>query len=284
MVSNHRSVNGTYMNDIRKEIALINKEYEDICPEIPGEKIFDILKNKGNLIIKDFVDEKFWGIYINKNDQNFFIINSNMMLEQQIFAAAHELAHSMEFARIPIEVLNEEKFWEHISGKIESGKITEAEFKANRFAAELLIDEKVLIKHFTKLKNVYEPAVVTIKLADLFLVPFRTVAKRFIEVNLYKKAIVAELLNLKTEEIRELAKRYECCTRNFTITKENKFSEYVNKALALYENEKMTYARLKKFLDLVDSNPIEFGVEDEGGAFGIMKDYYSKEHPLDNNE
>lgn len=281
MASRHKPEINRKIDLVRKEIALIHREYRDICSEIPGERIFDILKDRGNLILESFAEEPFWGIFIYRNNQNFFIINSAMTLERQIFAAAHELAHSMEFAGIKLEVLKYEMLGDYINGKMESVKVRDQEWVANRFAAELLVDEDVLKKNYLKLKNSNSPEVVAIKLADRFVVPFRTIAKRFNELGIYSKRITGSLLKMQENEVRDLAKRYECCTRNFAVTNTRKLSGYSNKALTLYENERMTYKRLTKVLGLIDQRPEDFDIKDENQIFEIMKSHYKKQPSVD---
>jgi len=89
-----------------------------------------------------------------------------------VFAAAHELYHiwyEQNSDALPVDLLNEQD------------KKT-GEKKANRFAAEFLIDE-VLLKQEIELYKIKKFTIKSIlQLAELFTVPYRTMVKRLKEI------------------------------------------------------------------------------------------------------
>jgi len=276
MVSRHKQPDKSALEAIRREVAMIFHEMRDVCSRVPGEDIFRILERKGTVILESFKETDLWGIYICKKKRNFFFINSSLPLEKQIFAAAHELAHSLEIAKISAEVLKGEVFADYISGNGNQSELLKAELIANRFAAELLVDEKILFDRFSILKKTYDIEVIAVKLSDFFLVPFRTVAKRLIETDLISDVEADRLLSKNDDDIKVLAGRYECCSNNFKISGIQKTGGYKNKALTLYENELMTYARLSKILKTINETPEDNNIDNMNHE--IIKDHDTKTH------
>jgi Zn-dependent peptidase ImmA (M78 family) len=253
--------------DIRKitaEVALINQENSFIAPGCIKEEIFGLLEKIGTLIFYPFEEESLWGIYVCKSEKHYFIINSLITLEKQVFAGAHELAHSLEMAKVRIEVITADLMTEYVNNKQYGEQIKKADIIANRFAAELLVGKKQLQERFDELPDSYSNMVKAVLLSDVFLVPYKTIVKRFSETEIIKdENIINELLNVTEETIKSMAERYECCRRNFEISKEKRLGGYQNKALMMYENELSTFEELKEKLDLIQKKPEDFGIFDD---------------------
>jgi Zn-dependent peptidase ImmA (M78 family) len=249
---------------INAEVALINQENSFIAPGCIKDEIFGLLEKVGTLIFYPFEEENLWGIYICKNERHYFIINTLIPLEKQVFAGAHELAHSLDMAKVRIEVITADLMTEYVNNKEYGEKIKKADIIANRFAAELLVGKKQLQERFDELPESYSNIVKAVLLSDIFLVPYKTIVKRFSETELIKdEKIISELLNVDDKTIKSIAERYECCRRNFEISKEKRLGGYTNKALMMYEHELSTFKELKERLELVQKKPEEFKVFDD---------------------
>lgn len=249
---------------INAEVALINQEYSFIAPGCLKDEIFGLLEKVGTLIFYPFEEENLWGIYVCKNEKNYFIINSSITLEKQIFAGAHELAHSLDMAKVKFEIVTADLMTEYVDNKKYGEKIKEADMIANRFAAELLVGKKQLQERFNELPETYNNIIKAVLLSDIFLVPFKTIVKRFSETEIIKdEKKICDLLSVDDETIKSIAERYECCRRNFETSKEKRLGGYINKALMMYENELSTFKELGEKLELIQKKPEDFEVFDD---------------------
>ncbi len=251
-------------NDIReiiREVALIRQNNSLDSAVCLRDGVFKILDNTGTLIFYPFEGENLWGIYIYKDEKNFYIINSGIEREKQVFAAAHELAHSLEIAKVAYETVTPELMMEYTNHSQYGDKIIKADKIANRFAAELMVGDKALKELFYKLPKYYKLLVKTVILSGEFLVPYKAIVKRLEETGIIDKAEMNKLLEIKENEIKLIAERYECCTGNYGISKEKLFGGYANKALTMYENDLYTYNDLKKKLELIGKTPEDYDIQ-----------------------
>ena len=191
-----------------KEIKDHAREKLGICRktnDVIGSQIFSILGLYARVIYYPFGKDAPWGfirISGSRNDaaldKPFVAINTSIPVPCQVFAAVHELYHI---------------WYEHNPDVLPSDLLDEDdkeinEKKANRFAAEFLIDEMMLrqeiqtygIKKFD-IKSV-------LQLADLFTVPYRAMAKRLFETGFIKAEEKDILLSESDESIARLRKRY----------------------------------------------------------------------------
>ena len=147
--------------------------------DIIGTQIFSILRLYARVIYYPLGKHAPWGftrISGSKNDASlekpFVALNSSIPLDCQVFAAAHELYHIWYEQNpdiLPSDLLNDQN------------KKT-SEKKANRFAAEFLMD-KMLLKQEIELYNIKKFTIKSIlQLAELFTVPYRTMVKRLREI------------------------------------------------------------------------------------------------------
>lgn len=278
-----------YSNDIshedllrlKKEIAYVTSTYSD-CQSGPiRESIFHILDELGTLILYPFEEEELWGIYVSKDEKNIFILNSAMTLEKMIFAAAHEIAHSLDIAKVSFEIITADLITEYTNHFQFGDVLKRAERIANRFAAELLIDESLLLSKLDSYRKRYSSFVQAVLLSDYFLVPYKAIIKRFAEIGyITNESEIEELLSIDTHTVNEISERYECRKRNIEIRNEKKLGGYIDKALLLYENELSTYTELKNYLALLDIEPERYDIFDD------RFDYYSllNEGPIDIEE
>lgn len=260
----NKHITSEILRQINAEVALMNQEYSLTSPGHLKDEIFDLLEKVGTLIFYPFEEENLWGIYISKNEKHYFIINSSISLEKQIFAGAHELAHSLDMAIVKFEIVTADIMTEYVNHKDFGEELEKADAIANRFAAELLVGRKQLQGKFVELPDSYDYLTKAVLLSDIFLVPYKTIIKRFIEVEILKdNDIIAELLEVKVETIKLICDRYECCRRNFEISNEKKLGGYVNKALILYEEELSTFEELKSRLELLKKVPEDYEIFDD---------------------
>ncbi len=264
MDCSNNKLSETLIRQINKEVAFINQMFSLTPPRYLKDEIFELLKKVGTLIFYPIKEENFWGIYVFMDEKLYFIIYSCIVLEKQVFAGAHELAHSLDIAKVKVEVLTADLMTEYVNHKEYGTDIERADLIANRFAAELLVGEKVLFKKYDELPKKYDIVAKAVLLSDIFLVPYKTIVKRFLETGLITdQSEINSLLDITDEQIKTVAERYECCRRNYEITEEKRLGGYVNKALMLYEHELSTFEELQNRLELLQKTPEDYGVQDD---------------------
>jgi Zn-dependent peptidase ImmA (M78 family) len=258
------SIPAEMLRRIKAESAYVTREYADCVSGPVRDGIFSILERAGTLILYPFNEKDLCGIYIFKDEQHFFILNTSIPLERQVFAAAHEFAHSLDIARVMFEVVTCEILTEY-SDHAEAGKqIQEADEIANRFAAELLLEEESFNRAYERLPKEHSMEVKAVLLSDWFLVPYKAIIRRFAETGmLLESEQIERLLHIDTQELERISLRFECCTRNKEVSKDRRLGGYRNKALLLYEQELSTYEELKERLALLGETPQAYGVFDD---------------------
>lgn len=175
-------------------------------------------------------------------------INSSIPVDCQVFAAAHELYHIWydEKAEIvPANIIDESD---------------RNELKANRFAAEFLVDEDLLLREL----NMYSISgdSITIKdilrLSELFTVPYRTMAKRLYETGVYDKKNRDLFLSKTEEEVLAARKRFAIpvpqSDSRIAIDTLNDL------AVNAYEKQLISYEKLAYLLSISELTPADIGV------------------------
>jgi len=171
--------------------------------DIIGTQIFSILGLYARVIYYPLKKDAPWGFTRISGSQNdaalkkpFVAINTSIPVDCQVFAAAHELYHIWYEQNpdvLPSDLLDEED-------KRASEK------RANRFAAEFLVDEMLLKQEI----ELYKIKKITIKsilqLADLFMVPYRTMAKRLREINVIGEDELNKYLTETEDSIQNIKK------------------------------------------------------------------------------
>lgn len=259
------------IGEIKADVLVVLDKYNLSPQNRIGEDIFEILKKEGFLIFHPFEDTRVWGVFISKNNEKYFVINSSLKLEEMIFAAAHEYAHSRKIAYREMEILTGGQLNEYLNGSEENGSTEEIERKASRFAAELLVNGKKLKNYIDDEFNGDELTLMhVLKLSEYFLVPYKTIVRRLREENIIDEENFYDFEEITKEKLKFTTNRYELCVKNNLISKEKRYGEYTNMLLKLYENDLRTYSELKEMLELLKSVPSDFGIDEETDIFDFM--------------
>lgn len=252
-------------NELNKfEIAGIKnlaKEKLGLCRktnDIIGTQIFSILGLYARVIYYPLGKDAPWGFTRISGSQNdstlekpFVALNSSIPMDCQVFAAAHELYHiwyEQNPDMLPSDLLNEQ-----------DKKISEK--KANRFAAEFLVDEQMLrqeidlyrIKKFTT-KSI-------LQLSELFTVPYRTLVKRLREIDMIKDTEQTKFLDETEESLEKYKKRY-----SFSSQKSEErivMDNLIELAVNAYELNYITYEKLEYLLGMSNLKPEDLGIGEE---------------------
>lgn len=225
--------------------------------DIIGRQIFHILELENKVLYYPIEDREVWGFSERIGGKSFVWINTAIAYDRQVFAAAHELYHlwfdngGEVILKIDIE-------------EIENSAISRNEQKANRFAAEFLMNEELLLqeirtsgmdKNKIDIKDIF-------KLSNLFLVPYKTMVKRLYEINLINQKRYMELIELSNDEVEIWRTRLGLSLP----TRDNKIglSDLVDKAMSLYEKKKITREKLEYLLEFAGLTTEEMGIRDEG--------------------
>ena len=241
-----------------KEVQQQAKSKLGVCYKqnvIIGTQIFHILKQYARVIYYPFGKNAPWGftrINGSKNDSDserpFVAINTSIPIPCQVFAAAHELYHiwyEQHPDLLPANLLDE--------------NIKELnEKKANRFAAEFLMDELLLKKEI----QFYGIEEITIKeilqLAELFMVPYKSMVKRLYEIDIIKKDKAVNLFKESDESVNRYRKRY-----SFSESEANNkiaVDNLVELAVDAYDKSLVTFEKLEYLLGICGLNPSDLGI------------------------
>jgi len=252
------------LNDNIKEKNIINLIIKD--------DIFRLLENECKVLyypIEDDVCAFYMRIETESGLEKFVFINTSMPYEKQIFAAAHELSHIWGISEDRQEVLYDSSMDGYIDTQKQYANTCKekTELIANRFAAELLVVENILENELKRDKIKHSDDInidIIIRLMDLFLVPYKTIIKRLYEIGKLSSNKYDELLeipaHLEDSPIIQHQKRLGLCHRNNTVTKEKKFSNFLDIATKLYDKEVRTFTKLEYLLKIFDIKPQELGV------------------------
>lgn len=223
--------------------------------DVIGSQIFSILELQNKVLYYPIEDEEVWGFSEKINEKSFIWINTAIAYDKQVFAAAHELYH-LWFEDHGEVILKKDV--EETEEAVQSN-----ELKANRFAAEFLINEELLLQEIrtyginkTKidLKDI-------LKLSNLFVIPYKTMVKRLYEVKLLNKDKYTEFYKYTNEQIEIWRNRLGLSLP----IRENKIglSTLVDKAMALYERKKITIDKLEYLLSLADLTLEQMDIKEE---------------------
>lgn len=224
--------------------------------DIIGTQIFSILSLFARVIYYPLGKTAPWGftrISGSRNDASlekpFVAINTSIPLECQVFAAAHELYHIWYEQTpdvLPSDLLNEQN--KEIKEK-----------KANRFAAEFLVDE-ILLKQEMDLYEINKIDIKSIlQLCELFVVPYRTMVKRLYEIRVITEAELKQFLHEPEEVIHKYRKIY-----SFGGAKADErvvMDNLVELAVNAYEAGYITFEKLEYLLGICSLMPGDLGIE-----------------------
>ena len=233
--------------------------------DIIGTQIFQILSLNARVIYFPLGKDSVWGFTRIKgsmgdgqNHKPFVVINSSIPIDCQVFAAAHELYHIWKDDKVnlvPADVIDE---------------ITNDrnELKANRFAAEFLVEEELLLKELRiygiTSENVSFKDILI--LSELFCVPYRTMVKRLFEIGFITKTDRNRFLNASEQEVMIARKRYA-----LSIPQGDEkiaIDNLTELAVDAYENKRITFEKLEYLLDISNLKPVDVGIsESENNPF-----------------
>ena len=247
------------LNDFEiEEVKKQAREKLGVCRktnDIIGTQIFSILAIYARVICYPFGINAPWGFTRISGSQDdaglekpFVAINTSIPVPCQVFAAAHELYHIWyEQAPdvIPSDLLDEDE------------KETN-EKKANRFAAEFLIDEIMLRQEMEtyKIKKAFIKAV--LQLADLFTVPYKAMVKRLHETGFIGDDEREKFLAESDKSIQQFRRRYA-----FTLGEaDNRIvvDNLADLSVNAYEVGLITFEKLEYLLGLCGLKPQELGI------------------------
>lgn len=251
----HKGLNDFEIEKIKEQA----REKLGICRktnDIIGTQIFSILGLYARVIYYPLGKDAPWGFTRISGSQNdsalekpFVAINTSIPVDCQVFAAAHELYHIWYEQNpdiLPSDLLDERD------------KETN-EKKANRFAAEFLVDEVMLRQEL----EIYKIKKYTIKsvlqMADLFTVPYQSMAKRLHEIGLVEEIELKNLLSETEETIKKYKRRYAISSYepDGRIVMDNLAELAVN----AYEENLITYEKIEYLLGLCGLSPDDIGIK-----------------------
>lgn len=249
------------LNDIEvNEIKNFAKEKLGLCRkgnDIIGTQIFSILGLYARVIYYPLGKDAPWGftrISGSRNDSKlekpFVAINSSLSLDCQVFAAAHEMYHI---------------WYEHNPDVLPSDLLNEPynklnEIKANRFAAEFLVDE-LLLKQEIELYKIKKVTMKNIlQLAELFCVPYKTMVRRLGEIGIIKSTDIIMFLTISEDSVEKYRKIYSFVSQKSfeRITIDN----LVELSVTAYEKKYITYEKLEYLLGISNLKPTDLGIEE----------------------
>lgn len=235
--------------------------------DVIGAQIFSILGLNARVFYYPLGKAGPWGItYMWGIDSRvpaekpFVAINTSIPVDAQVFAAAHELYHiwyDKKAEAIPASILGETDDY--------GAQLDISELKANRFAAEFLVDEEMLRQEM----RIYsiKPHKISMKdilqLAALFMVPYKTMVKRLYEIDAISQDERGQYLAKTESSIEQLRKRY-----SFTIPEaDNRVAvdNLVELAVAIYEKKKISYEKLQYLLSISNLEPSDVGIIEPQG-------------------
>jgi len=230
-----------------EKLALFNKQND-----ILGEQVFEILNQTCRVLFYPLEDEDVWGFFEKIHGQSFVCINTSIDFDKQVFTAAHELYH-LWFNHAQELILASEL-------EERTSNIPKHELKANRFAAEFLVPE-LLLRQEIRQRKIDDSKIdvnAVIRLARIFLVPYRTMVKRLDEINVISAARCEEFLAIPESEVTLVRKRLgiELIERSNKISLDN----LIDNALSVYEKGLINRDKLEYLLSFANTTPEEMGV------------------------
>lgn len=223
--------------------------------------IFAIIENCAFLIRKPLETKEVSAFTTYMSDTFIVFLNSSFSLGHERFSAAHELYH-IEYNS---EILKREKL--HID-KI-AGEIINEDYRADIFAAEILMPEDAVKSVFYKLVNIspelIEPRHI-VRLNSYFNVSYSAMLKRFIQLGLCDKAKYPGLRSYgdleKTAELQEITRKEGFSIDLLLPSNVTKISsEYIEYSKANFENNKISYGKLAELLSYIGKKPEDYGYE-----------------------
>ena len=225
--------------------------------QIIGTQVFTILRQYARVLYYPLGSEAPWAfVQINGDagSKPFVVLNTSRPVDEQVFGAACELYHIWFDLRGDIVAStdgDQDVLYDEATLRSES--------LANRFAAELLVEELTLRREMgtllIKAKHIDVQAVLL--LSSIFCVPYRTMMRRLLEIDVLSPKRFNELDALTPDELARLRTRYgiDHPKGDEQVSLDN----LVDLSLSTYEQDRITFEKLEYLLSL---NKIE--AEDVG--------------------
>ena len=223
--------------------------------DIIGTQIFNILSLYARVIYYPLGDDAPWGftrISGSTNDAElekpFVALNTSISVPCQVFAAAHELYHiwyEQKPDMLPGNLLDEDD--KEINEK-----------KANRFAAEFLVDEEILCQEIRTYKINRVSIKEVLQLSELFTVPYKAMVKRLHETGNIDGITKEQLLSEPDESISQYRKRYAISEGEA----DNRIAidNLVDLSVNAYELGFITFEKLEYLLGICNLEPNDLGI------------------------
>lgn len=242
--------------EIEKIRALAREKLIAYCKlnDVIGTQIFSILEKECRVLYYPLEDQNVWGFSETIHGKSFVCINTSLDYYKQVFAAAHELYHLWYGSSSEVTLSDDIE---------ELHSDYEVELWANRFAAEFLVNEELLLQEMRTYgidKDNVEPKDI-VRLSNLFAVPYQTMARRLHEIGAYQDKTYA---------------RYKAYTDMYTEIMEKRMglsvpvrkdkiglSNLVDRAMELYEKKLITYEKLEYLLGMAELMPEDMGIENQ---------------------
>ena len=225
--------------------------------DIIGMQVFSILGLNSGIIFYPLGSDAPWGFTDmkgtndNHTEKAFVVLNSSISVDCQIFAAAHELYHIWY-----------ERVEDIITGSdLDYSDNNRTEQMASRFAAEFLVNEDLLkneVKSYVKDPNQIATKDI-LKLAELFVVPYKTMVRRLLETGILDPESQADYLDKTEKEIEAERKRYA-----ISVVKADDriaIANHTELAVEAYEKGLITYERLEHLLKKSNLAPEDVGIK-----------------------
>jgi Zn-dependent peptidase ImmA (M78 family) len=191
-----------------EEKALQQRRIHVLGDESPiGEKIFNLIENtyQSYMLLYPLKTKKVAGFTRKQGEVFQIFVNTSFNNSFQIFAAAHELYHLIDFKE-----RTEDEFivcdTQDISENIDDSAKNIDEWKANYFSAAFLIPASVIRNRVKILKesNIFDEENLIIEIIKLqyeYEVPFKTILKRLKELKLIRTNEYDKLLGYNKKVI-----------------------------------------------------------------------------------
>lgn len=211
--------------------------------DIIGPQIFTILGRHSRVLYYPLMDDDIWGFVEKVSRGTFVCINTSIDYDKQVFVAAHELYHILHGSSgelVLAEALeNPSPLQETVSVE---------ELKANRFAAAFLIQSDLLESEMTAMgiagSTIAMPEI--LRLANVFTVPYKTMARRLFERRFINEEQLSEYLAVSHAELEVMKKRLGLLMP--TQDKAIVLDTMVETAMSLYEKKLITVEKLEQIL------------------------------------
>lgn len=245
-----------------------------------GENIFKMIEQKLKLsLVKRPIEGDNPGAFIRKVNGNITIfINSNLYLDKQIFAAAHELYHY--FYEISDNMADNQAIVSPLITQDENKLKDINEKMANYFAAVFLVPSTAIADRLGKYpanSPIDQLLYDIVNLQVEFEVPYKTVVKRLLELDYINDHQYEALMNVSPRDengsVFKMAKQigepfFWSFKKLNTRNKETYFTgEPFLKAVDNYNNEKISYNKLLSILELYNRDPKEFNLKRQTDNF-----------------